>query len=71
MISYKPLMKLLIDLEIKKTELAERIGISSATLAKFNTNDYVSLEVIDRICEELDCQPGDIIEYIPDDKIEE
>lgn len=66
MISYKPLKKLLIDLDIKKTELADRIGISSATLAKFNTNEYISLEVIDRICKELECQPGEIIEYIPD-----
>lgn len=70
MISYKPLMKLLIDLNIKKTELAERAGISSATLAKFNTNQYVSLEVIDRICAALDCQPGNIIEHIPDKKAE-
>ncbi len=63
-------MKLLIDLNIKKTELAERAGISSATLAKFNTNQYVSLEVIDRICAALDCQPGNIIEHIPDKKAE-
>ncbi len=66
MISYKPLMKLLIDLDMTKTELAEKIGISSSTLAKFGNNQYVSLEVIDRICKALDCQPGDIIEYVPD-----
>lgn len=59
-------MKLLIDLDMTKTELAEKIGISSSTLAKFGNNQYVSLEVIDRICKALDCQPGDIIEYVPD-----
>ncbi|NLA83028.1 MAG: helix-turn-helix transcriptional regulator [Clostridiales bacterium] len=66
MISYKPLMKLLIDLDMTKTELAEKIGISSSTLAKFGNNQYVSLEVIDRICKALDCQPGDLFEYVPD-----
>ena len=40
------------------------IKISSSTLARLNTNQYVSLEVIDKICEVLDCQPGDLIEYI-------
>lgn len=65
MISYKPLQKLLIDKEINKTELKEITGLSSATIAKFNSNEYVSLEVIDRICESLNCQPGDLIEYVP------
>ncbi|WP_019640771.1 helix-turn-helix domain-containing protein, partial [Paenibacillus fonticola] len=58
MISYKPLQKLLIDRDIKKQELLKMTGISSATMAKLNTNEYVSLEVIDKICAALDCQPG-------------
>jgi putative transcriptional regulator len=68
MISYKPLLKLLIDKDIKKQDLMKKAGISSATVAKFNTNEYVSLEVIDKICSILDCQPGDILEYIPEIK---
>lgn len=43
-------------------------GISSATMAKLNTNEYVSLEVIDKICAALDCQPGDLLEHIPEHK---
>jgi putative transcriptional regulator len=66
MISYKPLQKLLIDREIKKLELLKMTGISSATLAKLNTNEYVSLEIIDKICSALNCQPGDLLEHIPD-----
>ncbi|WHX49584.1 helix-turn-helix transcriptional regulator [Paenibacillus woosongensis] len=65
MISYKPLQKLLIDRDIKKQELLKMTGISSATMAKLNTNEYVSLEVIDKICAALDCQPGDLLEHIP------
>lgn len=60
MISYKPLLKLLIDKNIKKTELP----LSLPTVAKLSKNEYVSLEVIDKLCEHLECQPGDLIEYV-------
>ncbi|AIQ14306.1 helix-turn-helix domain-containing protein [Paenibacillus durus] len=66
MISYKPFQKLLIDRDIKKQELLKLTGISSATMAKLNTNEYVSLEVIDKICSVLNCQPGDLLEHIPE-----
>ncbi|ODB58905.1 XRE family transcriptional regulator, partial [Paenibacillus polymyxa] len=61
MISYKPFQKLLIDREIKKQDLLKMTGISSATMAKLNTNEYVSLEVIDKLCAALGCQPGDLL----------
>ncbi|MFE0560872.1 MULTISPECIES: helix-turn-helix domain-containing protein [Paenibacillus] len=64
MISYKPFQKLLIDREIKKQDLLKMTGISSATMAKLNTNEYVSLEVIDKLCTVLGCQPGDLLEHI-------
>ncbi len=67
MISYKPLLKLLIDQDIKKQTLQKGAKISWSTISKLNKNQYVSLEVIDRLCTFLKCQPGDIIEYIPDD----
>ncbi|MGG4207746.1 helix-turn-helix transcriptional regulator [Paenibacillus jamilae] len=66
MISYKPFQKLLIDREIKKQDLLKMTGISSATMAKLNTNEYVSLEVIDKLCTVLECQPGDLLEHITD-----
>jgi putative transcriptional regulator len=66
MISYKPFQKLLIDREIKKQDLLKMTGISSATMAKLNTNEYVSLEVIDKLCTALGCQPGDLLEHIRD-----
>lgn len=66
MISYKPFLKLLIDRGIKKKEIMEKTGISRGTLAKMNTNEYISLEVIDKLCKALSCQPGDLIEYLPD-----
>ena len=64
-ISYKPLLKMLIDKGMKKQDLMKSAGISKATMAKLSTNDYVSLEVIDKLCAALNCQPGDLIEYVP------
>lgn len=68
MISYKPFQKLLIDRDIKKQDLLKITGISSATMAKLNTNEYVSLEVIDKLCTALECQPGDLMEHRADPK---
>ena len=68
MISYKPFQKLLIDKGIKKTDLIKLADISGATMAKLNTNEYVSLEVIDKLCKTLHCQPGDLLEYIEENK---
>lgn len=66
MIKYYKLLDLLNRKEIGKEELRQRIGISSATIAKLSKHEYVSLEVIDKICNSLDCQPGDLMEFIPD-----
>lgn len=55
MISYKPLQHTLIDKGIKKMELVKLVGMSNATLSKLNKDQYVALEVIERICLALDC----------------
>lgn len=68
MIDYKPLFKTMIDKQITKTQLAEKMGSSRSTISKFSKNEYVSLEVIDRICKLLDCRIEDVIQYIPDKK---
>lgn len=65
MISYKPFQKLLIDRSLKKQDVMKSANISNATMAKLNTNEYVSLEIIDKLCAALNCQPGELIEYIP------
>ncbi|MGI1659598.1 MAG: helix-turn-helix domain-containing protein [Desulfitobacterium sp.] len=68
MISYKPFQKMLIDKGLKKQQVMSGAGISNATMAKLNTNSYVSLEIIDKLCKALNCQPGDLLEYIPDEE---
>ncbi|MFB6365469.1 helix-turn-helix domain-containing protein [Paenibacillus elgii] len=64
--SYKPLWKLLVDQELTKTEFRESLGLSTATLAKLGKNEYVSLEVIDKICTHFGVQPNDIMEHNKD-----
>lgn len=68
-LSFRPLWHLLVDRGINKTELGKMIGCSSATITKMGRNEYVALEVIERICAVLNCQPGDIIECIKGEMI--
>ncbi|SFL32200.1 DNA-binding transcriptional regulator, XRE family [Lachnospiraceae bacterium KH1T2] len=66
-VSYNKLWKLLIDKNMKKTDLIEAVHTSPNTIAKMSKNENVSMDVIARICEYLNCDVGDIIEMIPDD----
>lgn len=63
MISYSRLWHLLLDKKMKKTDLCEKAGISSSTLAKLGKGEMVSLDVLERICEALNCDVGDIISF--------
>ena len=51
-------------------ELAEEIGITPANLSilKNNKAKAVRFSTLEALCKALDCQPGDILEYIPDDE---
>lgn len=62
-VSYNGLWKLLIDHNMKKIDLIERVGISSSTLAKMSKGEVVSLSILEKICEELDCDFGDLVSY--------
>jgi len=61
-ITYKPLWKLLIDREISKTDLRKRTGIAASTFTKMNNDQQVSLDVLARICMELNCGFDDIVQ---------
>lgn len=63
-VSYTKLWKLLLDKKMKRTDLKIISGINSSTLAKLGKDEYVSLESIDKICCSLDCNVGDIIEFV-------
>ena len=50
------------------TELSERVGITMANISilKNGHAKAIKIETLDKICRALDCQPGDILEYVPD-----
>lgn len=64
-ISYNKLWKLLIDKKISKAELRKAISISPNTMTKLNRDEEVTLSVLCKICDTLNSDFGDIIEYIP------
>ncbi|MDO4270918.1 MAG: helix-turn-helix transcriptional regulator [Eubacteriales bacterium] len=66
MFSFKPLWKLLIDKGLNKAELTRRLGISPSTMNRMSHDQYVAMEILDKICTELNCTPNDIIEHIPE-----
>jgi DNA-binding Xre family transcriptional regulator len=63
-VSYKRLLKLLIDKGLNKTEFRDITGISNGTLAKISKDEYVALSVLEKICDILDCKIEDIVEFV-------
>ena len=62
-VSYNGLWKLLIDKKMKKVDMMNQVGISSSTVAKMTNDELVSMKVLEKICEKLDCDFGDIVHY--------
>ena len=66
-VSYKPLWKLLIDRDMTRTELFRRAKICSGCMGKMRRNETVSLGVLMKICEELDCNIEDVVRFERDE----
>lgn len=67
MISFNPLWKTLIDKNMKKQDLAARLGVTKKTVSMMARNEPISMRLLDKICKELGCQVQDVIEYVPDE----
>ena len=65
--SYNGLWKMLIDKKMMKKDLMAMTDITSTTMAKMGKERPVSLEILGRICRALDCNIGDIVEYVHDE----
>ena len=63
LVSYNGLWKILIDKNLQKKDLTERLKISSTTIAKMGKGETVSMSVLQKICDFLDCNIGDIISF--------
>ncbi|WP_138202908.1 helix-turn-helix domain-containing protein [Haloimpatiens lingqiaonensis] len=66
-ISYKKLWKLLIDRDMKKKDLREAAGISTASMAKLGKNENVNTDILIKVCKALNCDISDIMEIVDDD----
>lgn len=66
-ISYNKLWKILIDKNMKRKDLQDVAGISSASVAKLGKGDNITTDVLLRICEALDCTIDDILDTIKND----
>ena len=63
-VNYNKLWKKLIDLNMSKTQLREKAGITTNAMAKMGKNENVSTEIICKICKALQCQVEDVMELV-------
>lgn len=61
-VSYNKLWKKLIDLEMSRSELRVKAGISTRQLAKLGKNENVTTDVLVRVCQALDCNVAEIMD---------
>lgn len=71
MFIYKKLWEVMKLKGVTRNDLRNNGVLSSATIAKLGKNERVSIDVIEALCKYLDCQPGDIMEYVSDIQLEE
>ncbi|MBZ3776951.1 helix-turn-helix transcriptional regulator [Lentilactobacillus otakiensis] len=64
--------RVLVEQKMTSKELAEKIGITTVNLSKFKTGKAkgVRFNTLNKLCATLNCQPGDILEYTPDESNE-
>ena len=65
-LSYKRMWKLLIDKKMSKADLRKAAVISPNTMTKLRRDEAINLAILGRICQVLNCDFGDIMEYVPE-----
>lgn len=68
-VSYNRLWKLLIDHNMKKKDLIKNVGISTNACSKLSKNEFVSTQVLVKICGYFNCNIGDIMDVIENDEV--
>lgn len=68
-VNYKKLWILCAEREMSKAELRKRAGLSSATFTKLRKNQEVTLGVMLKIAEVMQCNAGDMMDFLPDDNV--
>ncbi|WP_036218204.1 helix-turn-helix domain-containing protein [Lysinibacillus sphaericus] len=61
---YKPFFKILIDKEVTREQIKKDLQLSPATMAKLAKGENISMSVLDKLCEYLNCEIEDIISHV-------
>lgn len=70
-VSYNKLWKMLVDKKMSKADLRKASGVSPNTMTKLRRDEPVMLNVLDKICVTLNCNYGDIMDYVPKEGVKE
>ena len=65
-ISYNKLWKLLVDKKMSKADLRKAAGIAPNTMTRLRRDEEVTLTVLNKICQTLNVDIGDIMEFLPE-----
>ena len=68
-ISYNKLWKLLVDKKMSKADLRKAAGIAPNTMTRLRRDEEVTLTVLNKICKTLEVDIGDIMEFLPEDEM--
>ena len=67
-VSYNRLWKLLVDKKMSKADLRKAAGLAANTMTKLRRDEPVAMKVLDKICETLNTDFGDIMQYTPNNQ---
>lgn len=70
-VSYKKLWHILIDRNMKKKDLEALAGINHYTMGKMSRDENVTTDVLGKVCAALGCKVEDIIDFLPDEEVED
>lgn len=66
--SYNPLWIMLINKDLKRSELIKVAGLNSSAIAKMGRKESVSMDILEKLCRYFNCRIEDIVEYVPDEE---
>ena len=66
-ISYNRMWKLLVDKKMSKADLRKAADIAPNTMTKLRRDEPVNLAILGRICDVLNCDYGDLMQYVPEE----
>ena len=69
-VSYNKLWKLLVDKKMSKADLRKAADVAPNTMTKLRRDEPVTLAILGKICNVLECDYGDIMTYVPDEEEE-